>query len=80
VFCRALATAAVPSSVGVLVGAAAAVAAARWVEAFLYQVRPGDPPTIAGTGLGLLVLAIVAGALSARHAATLDPALTLASE
>jgi predicted permease len=77
---RALATAVVPSLLGVLAGCAIAVGTSRWIEAFLYEVRPLEAMTLTGAAATLLVLALLAGTSSARRAATIDPSRTLTAE
>jgi putative ABC transport system permease protein len=77
---RALATAVVPSIVGIAAGGAISVATSRWMEAFLYQVKAVEWVTIVCTGVTLLLIALMSGASSARRAATVDPAGTLAVE
>jgi predicted permease len=77
---RALATAIVPSLLGVLAGCAIAVGTATWIEAFLYEVRPLEAMTLTGTAAALLILAFLAATSSARRAATIDPSRTLTAE
>ena len=77
---RALATAIVPSLLGVLAGCAIALATSRWIEAFLYEVRPLEAMTLTGAAATLLLLALLAGTSSARRAATIDPSRTLTAE
>jgi putative ABC transport system permease protein len=77
---RALATALVPSALGVIAGGAIAVATSKWIEAFLYEVQPLDAITLTGAAAALLLLALLAGTSSARRAATIDPSRTLTAE
>jgi ABC-type antimicrobial peptide transport system permease subunit len=77
---RALATAIVPSLLGVLTGSAIALATSRWIEVFLYEVRPLEAMTLTGAATTLLLLALLAGTSSARRAATIDPSRTLTAE
>ena len=77
---RALAAAIVPSLLGVLAGCAIALGTSKWIEAFLYEVRPLDAMTMAGAAAALVLLALLAGTSSARRAATIDPSRTLTAE
>jgi predicted permease len=58
---------------GLLVGTAAALAAARLVGGMLVGVGAADPWTFGGSTLFLLALALLAGYWPARRAATVDP-------
>ena len=60
-------------TIGVAVGAAAALASTRWVEALLYGLTPTDPATIIGSAVVLAVVGLAAGALPAWRAARVDP-------
>ena len=69
---------------GIVVGLPLAVVAARLastqLSAMLFQLTPGDPLTIgAATGI-LIVVAVSAGAIPARRAAGIDPAVALRNE
>ena len=77
---RALATAIVPSGLGVLAGCAIALTTSKWIDAFLYEVQPIDAITLTGAAVALLILAFLAGTSSARRAATIDPSRTLTAE
>ncbi len=65
---------------GVAVGTAAALAFERFLKSFLYGVQPGDPLTLAGVGLGLLLATALASLIPASRIARLNPADTLRSE
>ena len=65
---------------GLLLGAAAALAATRLLSAFLFGVTPTDPRTLAESVAVLAAVAFVAGALPAWRAARLDPMTTLREE
>ena len=60
-------------AIGVALGAVAALMSTRWVEAFLYGLKPSDPATIIGSAVVLAVVALAAGALPAWRAARVDP-------
>lgn len=62
---------------GVALGAAGSLWASRFVGSLLYGVEPGDPATLAGAALVLLVIGGVAGWVPARRAARIDPAEVL---
>ena len=68
-------------SCGVAVGAAAALGFERFLKSFLWGVQPGDPVTLIGVGLGLLLATALAESLiPASRIARLNPADTLRSE
>jgi hypothetical protein len=67
-------------SVGIILGLAGAAALARFIESFLYGVRPLDAATFVVTPLILLVVAAVAAYLPARAATRTNPAITLRAE
>jgi ABC-type antimicrobial peptide transport system permease subunit len=60
-------------AVGVVTGLAAALAATRLVEGFLYGVAPTDPIAFAGAPLLLAIVAASANYVPARHASRTDP-------
>jgi ABC-type antimicrobial peptide transport system permease subunit len=57
---------------GVAVGIPASLVAARWVASQLFGVAPGDPIALAVAAIILTTVALVAGVLPARRAATTD--------
>ena len=66
-----------PIAVGIVAGLAAAVAASRLLASRLYEISPVEP-VVYRSVTGLLVFtAILAGAVPARRAATVDPAIAL---
>jgi predicted permease len=65
---------------GVAVGTAAALGFERFLKSFLYGVQPGDPVTLIGVGLGLLLATALASLIPASRIARLNPADTLRSE
>jgi predicted permease len=65
---------------GVAVGAAAALGFERFLKSYLYGVQPGDPITLVGVGLGLLLATALASLIPASRIARLNPADTLRSE
>jgi predicted permease len=65
---------------GVVVGTAAAFGLERFLKSFLWGVQPGDPLTLVGVGLGLLLATTLASLIPASRIARLNPADTLRSE
>jgi len=68
------------SGLGSIVGLGAAVAAARLLRGFLFEVNPLDPVTFCAVPVLMLVLALVAAWIPARRAASIDPMRALRSE
>jgi predicted permease len=66
--------------VGVVAGAAGALAGARVLEAYLWGVQPRDPLTLLAVVGTLFVVALVASVIPALRVLRLDPALTLRAE
>ena len=65
---------------GVMVGLAGSLALIRFAQSQLFGVRAADPLVI-GTAISVFVgAAIIAGALPARRAAAIDPAVALRHE
>jgi predicted permease len=64
-------------SLGIGIGTAGALAAARLTASLLYQLDPADPLTFAATVLVLLSVAVSAGYLPARRASRVDPMAAL---
>jgi predicted permease len=62
---------------GVLIGAALAIAANRWVSSLLYGVSSADPFILTGAGILFLLVAAAAVAFPSRAAARIDPVLVL---
>jgi putative ABC transport system permease protein len=65
---------------GLIAGVVLAVAFARVMKSFVYQLSPADPVSIASAGVFLMVLTFFSAWLPARRAAGVDPALALRSE
>jgi len=65
---------------GLVVGGMMAIPLSSLLNGLLFGVEPVDVPTIAGAGLLLLVVALVASAIPARRATTVDPMTALRSE
>jgi ABC-type antimicrobial peptide transport system permease subunit len=69
-----------PVAVGAVLGILVATAASRVLASQLFQVSSTDPLTIAAVVATLLGVALVASAVPARRAATVDPTRALQSE
>jgi putative ABC transport system permease protein len=68
------------AAMGIGVGAAGSVLAARRLSTLLFGVGPGDPVTLAATAAVLLAVAAAACAIPARRAARVDPMVALRAE
>jgi predicted permease len=66
--------------IGVAAGLAAAIAAGRFVAAFLFGLEPRDPATIAVATAVMIAVAALAGYLPARRASRVDPMVALRYE
>ncbi len=65
---------------GALAGLALGFAAARYIQALLYQVKPTDPRMLALPALTILVAALLAALPPVIRAVRIDPARTLRDE
>ena len=65
---------------GVVIGAALALLAGRWVAPLLYQVQPTDPLVFGSVVAVLLVVATAASLVPALRAARVDPSVALRNE
>jgi len=65
---------------GVIIGLAAAVGLAQFVETMLFGVTPSDPASYVATAAALLVVAAVASYVPARRAMRVDPLVALQAE
>jgi predicted permease len=66
--------------VGTLTGCAAALAVTRYVQSFLFGVRPADPATLITVAALLVGIALIASYIPARRAAKVDPMVALRYE
>jgi predicted permease len=66
--------------IGVVAGLAGAMAAGRWISAFLFGVAPADPATLAMVVCALAGAAACATYVPARRAAAVDPSEALRAE
>jgi len=67
-------------AIGLLVGLACAIPAARLLRGLLFEVGPNDPATFGAIGSALAAIAIVASYLPARRGTRIDPVVTLKAE
>ena len=65
---------------GLTIGLGAALATTRFVESFLYGIKPNDPSTLTVAAGALALVAALAGYLPARRASLLDPMSALREE
>ena len=65
---------------GLAIGLAGAGIGARYVEPLLFETRPYDPLVFAAAPLLLIAVALIASAVPAWRAASVDPNLTLRAE
>ena len=65
---------------GVVLGAAIALAAGRWVAPLLFQVSPKNPPVIVGVVVTLLAVAVAASWIPAMRASRVDPSEALRAD
>lgn len=68
------------TTAGILFGLAGAIAVSRFLTAFLFQVKPGDPWTFAAVAALILLVALAAGYLPARRAIAVEPITALRHE
>jgi ABC-type antimicrobial peptide transport system permease subunit len=66
--------------VGSVVGLLSDVFASRLLEQIVYQANPRDPVVVGGTVLTMALLGIVASAIPARRALTVDPSKLMREE
>jgi ABC-type antimicrobial peptide transport system permease subunit len=68
------------AAAGLAISVPAALAASKLVESFLFGMKPNDPLALVGSAVILVVAAILAGYLPARHASRIDPMMALRHE
>jgi predicted permease len=66
--------------VGLAAGLLGALALTRLLGSLLYEIRPSDPITLAGTMAALVVVAFLSSYLPARRASRVDPMTALRAE
>ena len=65
---------------GVVLGLLAAYGGTRFIQSMLFGISPADPLTYGAVALLLIVVALLASLLPARHAAQVEPMAALRSE
>ena len=65
---------------GAVIGIAAALAVTRYLQSFLFGVKPSDPVTIIAVAFGLIAVALLASYIPARRAMKTDPMVALRYE
>ena len=65
------------AAIGIALGTVGAMVAAQSLRELLYEVGPIDPPSLAGAAALLLLSSLLACALPAWRASTLDPLAAL---
>jgi ABC-type antimicrobial peptide transport system permease subunit len=68
------------AAVGLAVGIGAALAASKFVESFLYGMKPNDPLALTLAVMTLLGAALLAGYVPAQKASRIDPMLAVRHE
>jgi ABC-type antimicrobial peptide transport system permease subunit len=66
--------------IGLAAGLAGALALTRLLGSLLYEIRPSDPLTLAGTITALMIVAFLSSYLPARRASRVDPMTALRAE
>jgi putative ABC transport system permease protein len=66
--------------IGLVAGIVGAMAASRFLQTLLFDVRPGDPLTLVSVALLLAAVGLAASYLPARRATMVDPLSALRSE
>jgi ABC-type antimicrobial peptide transport system permease subunit len=65
---------------GIVLGGAAFLAGARWMQHLVYGVEPADPRWLLASIILIGVVGLIAAGLPARKAVRIDPAMSLRDE
>ena len=65
---------------GAAIGAAGSLLLTRLLSSQLYGIKPGDPLTLAGAALMMLIVALIASFVPAHRATRIDPMVALRHE
>jgi len=68
------------AAIGLAIGAAGSLAVTRLLSSMLFEVKPGDPVTLMGVSLLLMLVALAACYIPARRASRVDPLVALRHE
>ena len=68
------------TAIGIVIGAAMALVAGRWVGPLLFRVEPADPVVFTSVAVALLLVATLACLIPALRAARVDPNVALRSD
>ena len=68
------------AAIGLALGMAIGVGAGGWIRGVLHGVNPADPVALVAVAIITLTIALCAGLLPARRAASVDPAIALRAE
>jgi ABC-type lipoprotein release transport system permease subunit len=68
------------AAIGLAIGAAGSLALMRLLGSMLFEVKPGDPLTLIGVSLLLMLVALAACYIPARRASRVDPLVALRHE
>jgi len=68
------------AAIGIVVALPVAVLLARWLRSELFEVQPFDPLTMIGCVVVTVAMVLLAAALPARRAASVEPTKALRAE
>jgi ABC-type antimicrobial peptide transport system permease subunit len=68
------------AAIGLAIGLPIALATTKFVQSFLFEIKPNDPLAIAGSAVVLVLVAVAAGYEPAWRASRIDPWIALRHE